>query len=534
MLNTLLDINQLEAGVVHPEIVDFPINELLDRLRTEFGYHTHANGLDWRVVPSRLTVRSDPKLLEQMLRNLLSNAVKYTKQGKVLLGCRRRGDKLRIEVADTGIGIPEGQLHAIFEDFNQLDNPTRDRSRGLGLGLAIVQRLGTLLNHSVHVRSRPAVGSIFAVEVPLRRGPSGAASRAIDAAAARRDRNGAILIVEDDPTMREMLELLFADENYRTHSAADGREALTMVAQGRARPDIVIADYNLPGGLTGLQVVAGVRKTLRREIPVVILTGDISTGTLREIARNDCVQRNKPVKAEELTHLVGSLLAEKRSASPQASAPEPATVTNGAPPPTVFVVDDDGALRDALRGLIEQEGRPVEVYGSAQEFLDAYRSGRNGCLVVDCRMPDMDGIELLERLKAEGHELPTIMITGYADVPLAVRAMKAGAASFIEKPVRADELLAAVDRALEQTRGSAELAVLRETAATRIANLTPRQRQVMDLVVEGNPNKEIAAVLGISQRTIENHRAAVMKKIGARSLSQLIHLTLEAAQHSPS
>jgi two-component system CheB/CheR fusion protein len=533
MLNALLDINQLEAGIVHPEIVDFPVNELLERLRTEFGYHTHASGLDWRVVPSRRTVRSDPKLLEQMIRNLLSNAVKYTKRGKVLLGCRRRGDKLRIEVADTGIGIPEGQLRAIFEEFNQLENPARERSRGLGLGLAIVQRLGVLLEHSVGVRSRPALGSIFTVEVPLGRGASAASSRAIEPAA-HRHRNGAILIVEDDPTMREMLVLLFADESYRTYSAAVGPEALTMVTQGRARPDIVIADYNLPGGLNGLQVAAGVRKTLRREIPVVILTGDISTGTLREIARNDCVQRNKPVKAEELTHLIGSLLAERRSASPQASAPLPARVTNGAPPPTVFVVDDDGGLRDALRGLIEQEGRPVEVYGSAQEFLDAYRSGRNGCLVVDCRMPDMDGIELLERLKAEGHELPTIMITGYGDVPLAVRAMKAGAASFIEKPVRADELLAAIDRALEQTRDSAELAVFREAAATRIADLTPRQRQVMDLVIEGNPNKEIAAVLGISQRTIENHRAEVMKKIGAKSLSQLIHLTLEAAQHTAS
>jgi two-component system CheB/CheR fusion protein len=533
MLNALLDINQLEAGIVHPAIVDFPINELLDRLRAEFGYHAQANGLAWRVVPSRLTVRSDPKLLEQMLRNLLSNAVKYTKRGKILLGCRRRGDQLRIEVADTGIGIPEGQLHAIFEEFNQLENPTRDRRLGLGLGLAIVQRLGVLLDHSVHVRSRPAVGSIFAVEVPLRQGAS-AAARPIEPTLARRDGSGAILIVEDDPTIREMLELLFTDENYRTYSAADGREALTMVTQGRARPDIVIADYNLPGGLTGLQVVAGVRKTLRREIPVVILTGDISTETLREIARKDCVQRNKPVKAGELTHLVGSLLAEKNSASPKASVPKPATVTNGAPPPTVFIVDDDGGLRDALRGLIEREGRPVEVYGRAQEFLDAYRSGRNGCLVVDCRMPDMDGIELLDRLKAEGHELPTIMITGYADVPLAVRAMKAGAASFIEKPVQADELLAAIDRALEETRGSAELAIFREAAATRISDLTARQRQVMDLVIEGNPNKEIAAVLGISQRTIENHRAAVMKKIGARSLSQLIHLTLEAAQHTPS
>ena len=114
MLNTLLDINQLEAGVIRPEFVDFPINDLLERLKTEFGYHMQTHGLDWRVLPCRLAIRSDPRLLEQMIRNLLSNAVKYTKKGGVLLGCRRRGDKLRIEIWDTGLGIPEGQLRAIF------------------------------------------------------------------------------------------------------------------------------------------------------------------------------------------------------------------------------------------------------------------------------------------------------------------------------------------------------------------------------------------------------------------------------------
>jgi two-component system CheB/CheR fusion protein len=199
----------------------------------------------------------------------------------------------------------------------------------------------------------------------------------------------------------------------------------------------------------------------------------------------------------------------------------------------VFIVDDDSATRDTLRSLIEQAGRPVELYGSAREFLDADCPRRKGCLVVDCRMPDMDGIDLLERLKAQGHRLPTIMITGYSDVPLAVRAMKAGAASFIEKPVDGGELLAAIARALEEPPGSAELAVVGEAAARRIAALTPRQREVMKLVIEGKPNKEIAAALGVGQRTIESHRAVVMKKMGARSLAHLVRLTLEAAGHAP-
>ena len=154
MLDTLLDINQIETGGVRPEKVDFPINDLLERLRIEFAYHAQAHGLIWHVVPCRLSVRSDPRLLEQMIRNLLSNAVKHTEHGKILLGCRRRGDKLRIEVWDTGTGIPRDQFRAIFEEFHQLDNPAREHNRGFGLGLSIVQRLGNLLGHSVDVQSR--------------------------------------------------------------------------------------------------------------------------------------------------------------------------------------------------------------------------------------------------------------------------------------------------------------------------------------------------------------------------------------------
>ena len=530
MLNTLLDINQLEAGVVRPEFVDFPVNDLLEQMRTEFAYHTQTHGLGWRVVPSRAVVRSDPLLLEQMIRNLLSNAVKYTRKGRVLLGCRRRGAKLRIEIWDTGLGIPEGQLRVIFEEFHQLDNPARELSRGLGLGLAIVQRLGDLLGHPVDVRSQQGSGSVFAIEVALAPNgrllvPKGIERKPKEIAVPGRS----ILIIEDDPDVRHSLELLLRADGHRTAAAVDGEEAIELVARKKARPDMVIVDYNLPRGLTGLQAMARLREMIGHDLPALVLTGDISTKTLSEIVRQGYVHRSKPVTAEDLTRLVRATLDENHSVSPQAWATPATTDSGAANPPTIFVVDDDGTVRDALRGFIEQAGRPVEVYSSAQEFLGADRSGHNGCLVADCRMPDMDGIELLDRLKTEGHQFPTVMITGYGDVPLAVRAMNAGAAGFIEKPVRGDELLAAIDRALEQARGLNELAELREAAAKRIAVLTPRQRQVMDLVIEGKPSKEIAFLLGISQRTIENHRAAVMKKVGVRSLSQLILLTLGAA-----
>jgi two-component system CheB/CheR fusion protein len=171
MLDTLLDINQLEAGVLRPAIMAFPLDRMLERMRNEFGYHTRSHGLGWRTVSCGLEVRSDPRLLEQIVRNLLSNAVKYTRTGRVLLGCRRRGDRLRIEVWDTGPGIPPAQCGAVFEEFYQADNPAHDLRRGAGLGLAIVEHLAGLLGHRIEIRSWEGRGSMFAVEVP--RAPAG-------------------------------------------------------------------------------------------------------------------------------------------------------------------------------------------------------------------------------------------------------------------------------------------------------------------------------------------------------------------------
>ncbi len=529
MLDTLLDINQLEAGIVRREMVDFPINAVLEHLRTQFSFHAAAHGLGWRVVPSSLIARSDPRLIEQMIRNLLSNSVKYTDKGKILLGCRRRGDKLRIEVWDTGIGVPEEQLQAIFEEFHQLDNPARERSKGLGLGLAIVERLADLLGHTVDVRSRPGKGSMFAVEVPLGRGAPPWRPR-LDRSEVEENvhQSGAILIVEDDPPVREMLALLFEGEGHRATTAEDGRKALELAERGAIRPDLVVADYNLPKGLNGLQVVAGLRETLGYEIPAVILTGDISTSALREIAQGGDLHLNKPVKARELMELIRGCLADLRPPVP-ARARQPAEAAGDGPrPPTIFVVDDDSTVREAMRDLLQEDGRTVETYTSSEAFLDAYRAGSEGCLLVDARMPGMSGLALLQRLKGERSRLASIMITGQGDVPMAVEAMRAGAADFIEKPIRRKELFASIEHALEHIRDAGKLSARREAAAARLAGLTARQRQIMELVLAGHPSKNIAADLGISQRTVENHRAAVMKKTGSHSLSALIRLALAA------
>src|SRR4029077_19873947 len=270
-----------------------------------------------------------------------------------------------------------------------LDNAARERSRGLGLGLSIVQRISDLLANTVDVRSRPGHGSVFAIEVPLALLPGGAKRVAPSASP-----TAAILIVEDDPAVREMLEMLFADEGHRTTAVAGANEALALAAPGASPPDVIIADYNLPGEITGAEVIAMLRASLRREIPAIILTGDISSNTLRKIADAGCVYLSKPAEPEMLTQqIVTSLTARPQ---PRGENLRPAAVSgngsaasaNGARP-TVFVIDDDRTIRDTLQELLQEHGHTAEVYDSGEAFLAADRRDREGCLVVDALMPGM-------------------------------------------------------------------------------------------------------------------------------------------------
>ena len=534
MLNTLLDINQIEAGTVRAEIVSFRIGDLLDRLKQEFAYPAQAQGLALHVVPCNLTISSDPRLLEQMIRNLLSNALKYTMHGKVLLGCRRHEGSLSIEVWDSGVGIPKEDLQSVFQEYHQLDNPARERSRGLGLGLSIVQRLAGLLEHPLRVRSEPGRGSVFAIEVKL--APPGSPSQpealpqcADPQPAKDLHRSGVILIVEDDPEVRDAMEMLLRDEGHHPVTAPDGVAALEWLAQETVRPDLVLADYNLPRGMDGLQMVAKVREKLHRELPAIILTGDISTETLRVVAQQNCEHLIKPVKFEDLAQVIQRLLTTSHAASHTALLHPGESADASESPVAIFVVDDDSHVRGAIRSVLEDEGMRVEDFATCEGFLNAWRPGRRGCLILDANLPGMCGLELLNTLSKAGHALPTIMITGASDVQMVVQAVKAGASDFIEKPIGRTELLESIERAFEQSQDSGKLAAWRESAADHIASLTARQRQIMEMVLAGNPSKIIAANLAISQRTVENHRASIMKKTGSKSLPALARLALAAS-----
>ncbi len=193
---------------------------------------------------------------------------------------------------------------------------------------------------------------------------------------------------------------------------------------------------------------------------------------------------------------------------------------------TVFVVDDDDAVRNSMRWLVESVGLPVETYASAREFLETHDSNRPGCLVLDVRMPGMSGLDLQEKLHENGIVIPIIVVTGHGDVPTAVRAIKAGAVEFIEKPVNDQLLLDTIQRCIEKDTEYRRESATRSVIETRYMSLTPREREVMAQVVAGEPNKVIARNLDLSAKTIEAHRAAVMRKMEADSLANLVHMAI--------
>lgn len=194
--------------------------------------------------------------------------------------------------------------------------------------------------------------------------------------------------------------------------------------------------------------------------------------------------------------------------------------------PTVFIVDDDAAMRDSLGFLIGSVGREVETYASAEEFLDAYDNERPGCIVLDVRMPGLSGLELMEKLGEDRFAPPVVLITGHGDIPMAVRALKAGAFDFIEKPFSDQVLLERIQQALQQDTSDRASEHDRSDIERRAARLTARETQVFELVVDGKPNKVVASDLGLSQKTVEVHRAHVMEKMRAESFADLVKMAV--------
>jgi signal transduction histidine kinase/integral membrane sensor domain MASE1/AmiR/NasT family two-component response regulator len=296
MFNSLLDISRLDAGVLTPKIIEFPIARLLQKIEATFDQAGRQKGLRLCVMRSDAWVRSDALLLERILLNLVSNAMRYTSRGGIIVGCRRRGEMLRIEVWDSGPGIPEAHRQNIFGEFFQLPTAERDRYGGLGLGLAIVDRLRQLLNHEIELTSIVGRGSRFTLLVPI--APEGVTcveTVRLPHPAAFAVEGKLILIIDDAPIVLHGTAGLLEKWGYSVVTAASDEAALSKLTERQQRPDLIISDYHLANGKTGIEAIRRIDGAFGTSIPTILISGDTVPERLRDARDKGYILLHKPV-----------------------------------------------------------------------------------------------------------------------------------------------------------------------------------------------------------------------------------------------
>ncbi|HZP76008.1 MAG TPA: cache domain-containing protein [Pseudolabrys sp.] len=316
LFNALLDVSKLDAGALTPKLSDFAVSQLLDRIETTFAGAAREKGLSLHVVGSDAFVRSDFLLLERIVANFVSNAVRYTAKGGIVIGCRRRGAALRIEVWDTGAGIPADQRENIFGEFYRLASSERDQRGGLGLGLAIVDRLGRLLRHPIDVASRFGKGSRFAVSVPVVAAPAASAPTVMPARMSARVGNGRLVaVIDDDPLVLEGMGGLIRSWGCRVVTGSSESAVLDGLVQAGATPDAIISDYHLRDGRTGIEAIARLREALAAPVPAFLMSGDTDMQAQREARAQGYVLLHKPVEPMALRATLTQALRQREPAT---------------------------------------------------------------------------------------------------------------------------------------------------------------------------------------------------------------------------
>jgi signal transduction histidine kinase/CheY-like chemotaxis protein len=308
MLHELLDISKLEAGLFQPQLRVFALQELFIGLERELRPVAEANGVELGFITTRLRVHSDPQMLGRILRNIITNAIRHTGRGAVLVGCRRKGERVAVAVCDTGPGIAPEHHRAIFKEFYQLENPERDRRKGLGLGLAIVDGLCRVLQHPLKLQSRVGRGSTFSVHVPIVRGLD-AAVTAIEAPATPDMRGYAVLIIDDEAAVRQATERVLMTWGCRVLTAESADDALEQLRIRPMVPDAIIADYRLRQE-TGVQAITRIRQALGLAVPATLLTGDTAPERLREAKASGLLLLHKPLQPARLRAALFHLCSE--------------------------------------------------------------------------------------------------------------------------------------------------------------------------------------------------------------------------------
>jgi len=314
ILSALLEISRLDAGAMKPEFSHFRIDEILRQLELEFQPMAQEKGLKLTFVPCSLTVRSDRRLLRRMLQNLVSNGIKYTVQGRVLVGCRRLRRGIRIEVIDTGVGIPQASQKLVFKEFQRLQSAHKSAS-GLGLGLSIVERMSRVLDHKLTLRSGSKKGSVFSVEVPrVAALPKSADVAAVDAKPVHQPLAGlTVLTIDNEPRILEGMRILLEGWGCVVLGAESLKAAQKEIKTLAKNPDVIIADFHLDEG-DGLDAIVRLRWALNSELPAILITADRSPEVAEQAASRNVLLLNKPVKPGGLRALLSQWAAQRAAA----------------------------------------------------------------------------------------------------------------------------------------------------------------------------------------------------------------------------
>jgi two-component system, sensor histidine kinase len=297
LFNALLDISKLDAGVVQPNVRHMSLDRLLNHLCAEYIPQARAKGLDFQYRRTGIVVQSDPMLLETMLRNLISNAIRYTKAGEIRIESTRRDNSVSVDVIDTGVGIAPEHQTEIFREFYQLHNPERDRTKGLGLGLAIVDRLATLLGHPLDLSSVPGAGSVFRLTLPVGNVDAIDADEPISENLGRHAVPLKVLIIDDEATVCEAMTILLDDWGYEVTAVGSLDEARMLLT---SVPDVIIADYRLREDRTGAEAIRTLQEHFHVDIPALIVTGDTDPERIAQAKQSGFAFLHKPVPPAKL------------------------------------------------------------------------------------------------------------------------------------------------------------------------------------------------------------------------------------------
>ena len=304
----LLDISKLDAGVVSICRQAFPINSVLARVCDDYSGEATAKGVTLSHVRCRAIVDSDPALVERIARNLVSNAVRYTDAGRIVVGCRRRRSSVAIQVWDTGRGIPLDQQELVFQEYYQVDNPERDREKGLGLGLAIVRRVADLLECDLRMRSEPGRGSCFEIALPSVSDAATPIRDAFDDSCAKAS-SGLVVVIDDEKAIRAGMSALLSNWGYEVLTAGSADEAIQLLAGHAAMPDLLICDLRLRDGENGIEAIERLRTEYNASIPAMLITGDTATNRLLEAWASELLVLHKPVPNSKLRAATAHLIA---------------------------------------------------------------------------------------------------------------------------------------------------------------------------------------------------------------------------------